>query len=153
MSSEESDYELEYDVLSAGSADPWDGTEHEWISATSLEAGGSNPRDNPNTECEHEDGFKSDKVLQPSTSGTAFEDESDKEVVPDIDDFEDEKANRGKVLDLEDLEQMMSEIGNMRSSLRLMPDFQRREMAAKLAMKMASVFGGESDQEEEIESI
>ncbi|KAM0851392.1 hypothetical protein ACQ4PT_052454 [Festuca glaucescens] len=39
---------------------------------------------------------------------------------------------------LDDLERLMSEIGNMRSNLRLVPDFQRREMAAKLAMKMAT---------------
>ncbi|RYQ81255.1 hypothetical protein Ahy_Scaffold1g107233 isoform E [Arachis hypogaea] len=65
-----------------------------------------------------------------------------------MDDLEGEKLDTGKFLDLDDLEQMMSEIGNMRASLRLMPDFQRREMAAKLAMKMASVFEGESDDEE-----
>ncbi|XP_061346083.1 uncharacterized protein LOC133291773 [Gastrolobium bilobum] len=153
LSSEESDYELEYEVLSAGSADPWGDAEQEWVSATSLDAGGSAPHNNPNTECEHEDGIKSDKAFQPSTSSTAVQVESDKEVALNIDDFEDEKADRGKFLDLEDLEQMMSEIGNMRASLRLMPDFQRREMAAKLAMKMASVFGGGSDGEEENESI
>ncbi|MED6194886.1 hypothetical protein PIB30_032668 [Stylosanthes scabra] len=107
LSSEESDYELEYEFLSAGSAELWDDTEQRWVSATSLDAGGS--------------------------------DESDKEVVADMDDLECEKSDTGKV-------------GNMRSSLRLMPDFQR-EMDAKLAMKMASVFGGESDEEEKIGSI
>jgi alpha- and gamma-adaptin-binding protein p34 len=45
----------------------------------------------------------------------------------------------------------MSEIGNMRSNLRLMPNFQRREMAAKLAMKMAAMFG--DDDEEGLEDI
>jgi hypothetical protein len=40
----------------------------------------------------------------------------------------------------------MSEIGNMRSNLRLVPDFQRREMAAKLAMKMATMFGDSDDE-------
>ena len=60
----------------------------------------------------------------------------------------DGKENEAKCLELEDLEQLMSEIGNMRAGLRLMPDFQRRDMAAKLAMKMASIFGGESDEEE-----
>ena len=153
LSSEESDYELGYEVLSAGSAEPWDDTEQRWVSATSLDAGGSVTHNNPITECEDEDGIKSDKEFQPSTSSTAFQDESDKEVLPNMDDFEDEKSDTGKFLDLEDLEQLMSEIGNMRASLRLMPDFQRREMAAKLAMKMASVFGGGSDEEEEIESI
>ncbi|KAM0910677.1 hypothetical protein ACQ4PT_013996 [Festuca glaucescens] len=48
--------------------------------------------------------------------------------------------------DLDDLERLMSEIGNMRSNLRLVPDFQRREMAAKLAMKMATMFGDSDDE-------
>ncbi|KAK7266482.1 hypothetical protein RIF29_19126 [Crotalaria pallida] len=153
-SSEESDFELEYEVLSGGSADLWDDTEQGWVSAPSLDTGGSSiSHNNPHTECKHEDGTKSDKELQASTSGTAFQDENDKEVVSNIHDMEEEKADRGEVLDIDDLEQLMSEIGNMRSSLRLMPDFQRREMAAKLAMKMASVFGGESDEEEDIESV
>jgi hypothetical protein len=47
---------------------------------------------------------------------------------------------------LDDLERLMSEIGNMRSNLRLVPDFQRREMAAKLAMKMATMFGDSDDE-------
>ncbi|ERN17114.1 hypothetical protein AMTRI_Chr09g33640 [Amborella trichopoda] len=47
----------------------------------------------------------------------------------------------------ENLEQLMCEISHMRENLRLMPDFQRREMAAKLAMKMAAMFddGDEDD--------
>ncbi|KAI4386873.1 hypothetical protein MLD38_004760 [Melastoma candidum] len=58
------------------------------------------------------------------------------------------EAKEDKQLDFEDLEQLMIEIGNMRSNLFLMPDFQRREMAAKLAMKMASMFGGTSDEDD-----
>lgn len=49
---------------------------------------------------------------------------------------------------LDDMERLMSEIGNVRDNLRLMPDFQRREMAAKLAMRMAAMFGATSDEEE-----
>ena len=48
---------------------------------------------------------------------------------------------------LDDLERLMSEIGNMRENLWLMPDFQRREMAAKLAMKMAAMFGDSGDED------
>lgn len=47
----------------------------------------------------------------------------------------------------DDLERLMGEIGNMRGNLRLMPDFQRREMAAKLALKMAAMFGESSDED------
>ncbi|KAK2355369.1 ras-related protein RABA3 [Trifolium repens] len=146
ISSEESDYEQDYEVLSAGSAD-WDETEQGWISATSLDAGESSaPQNNLNTSCEHDNGSKSDKELQRTTSSTAFQDEDDTAVVHSIVDSEgDGKLDDSECLEIEDLEQLMSEIGNMRSGLRLMPDFQRREMAAKLAMKMASLFGGDSD--------
>ena len=48
-------------------------------------------------------------------------------------------------LSFESLEQLMSEIGSTRENLRLMPDFQRREAAAKLAMKMAALFGEDGD--------
>lgn len=149
ISSEDSDYEQEYEVLSPGSVDAWDETEQGWISATSINAGGSVPQNNPNTAREHDDGIKSDKEFQPTTSSTAFQDESDIAVVcNNVDSEGDGKLDEGKQLDLEDLEQLMSEIGNMRAGLRLMPDFQRREMAAKLAMKMASMFGGDSKDEE-----
>ncbi|XLU44110.1 hypothetical protein S245_038924 [Arachis hypogaea] len=144
LSSEESDYEQEYEVLSAGSADPWDGTEQEWVSATSLDAGGLVPQNNTNTNCEYKIEIKSDKDIPPTTSSTGPEDEGDKKVSHNIMHSEDED----KCLELDDLEQLMSEIGNMRAGIRLMPDFQRRDMAAKLAMKMASLFGGESDEEE-----
>jgi len=148
LSSEESDYEQEYEVLSAGSADPWDESEQGWVSAPSLDAGGSAPQNNPSAEGPQEDGITPDKESAPTTSSAAIQEESEKDVLQNIIDSEgDEKADEGKYLDLEDLEQLMSEIGNMRAGLRLMPDFQRREMAAKLAMKMASIFGGESDEE------
>lgn len=148
LSSEESDYEQEYEVLSAGSAD-WDESEQGWVSASSLGAGGSAPQNNPGTDGQHEDEIKSDKESHPTTSSPTIQDESDKDVVHNIMDSKgDGKENEAKCLELEDLEQLMSEIGNMRAGLRLMPDFQRRDMAAKLAMKMASIFGGESDEEE-----
>lgn len=147
MSSEESDYEQEYEVLSDGTADAWDETEQGWISATPLDAGGpSVSQNNTDTSCEHDDANKSDKELRPTNSRTAFQDEGNMAVTHNIVDSEgDGKLDDNECLDLENLEQLMSEIGNMRSGLRLMPDFQRREMAAKLAMKMASLFGGESD--------
>nr|AFK35626.1 unknown [Medicago truncatula] len=147
MSSEESDYEQEYEVLSDGTADAWDETEQGWISATPLDAGGpSVSQNNTDTSCEHDDANKSDKELRPTNSRTAFQDEGNMAVTHNIVDSEgDGKLDDNECLDLENLEQLMSEIGNMRSGLRLMPDFQRREMAAKLTMKMASLFGGESD--------
>jgi len=148
LSSEESDYEPEYEVLSAGSADPWDESEQVWVSASSLDAGGSASQNNHTAEGQQEDGIKPDKESAPTTSSAAIQNESERDVLHNTMDSDgDEKAEESKYLDLEDLEQLMSEIGNMRAGLRLMPDFQRRDMAAKLAMKMASIFGGESDDE------
>ncbi|KAA8547611.1 hypothetical protein F0562_004040 [Nyssa sinensis] len=110
LSEEESDYEIEYEVLSAASAEPWDDMDVGWVSANSsiatTAAGGSVDIDDRKNESKAVEG-----ELQPSTS-------------------------------------LMSEIGNMRDSLRLMPDFQRREMAANLALKMAAMFGDSSGDEE-----
>lgn len=39
----------------------------------------------------------------------------------------------------------------MRDNLTLMPDFQRRNMAVKLALQMDAMFGGGSDDEEGFE--
>ncbi|KOM41319.1 hypothetical protein LR48_Vigan04g151700 [Vigna angularis] len=85
--------------------------------------------------------MKPDKEFAPTTSSVATQNESEGNVLHNTMDSEgDEKEDDGKYLDLEDLEQLMSEIGNMRAGLRLMPDFQRRDMVAKLAIKMASIF-------------
>ncbi|XP_039139058.1 uncharacterized protein LOC120276395 isoform X2 [Dioscorea cayenensis subsp. rotundata] len=48
---------------------------------------------------------------------------------------------------LDDLEKLMGEISNIRDNSRLMPDFQRREMAANLALKLATMFGDGSDED------
>lgn len=61
--------------------------------------------------------------------------------------FDYDDPDKGAHLELEDLEHLMSEISNMRSNSRLMPDFQRRDMAAKLAMRMAALFGDWSGDE------
>ena len=153
-SEEELDYEFDYDVLSAGSAEPFDDTDNGWgwVSANDVagtsEMGTMDARDN----LVQENGTSSaNGEPHTSTSMAALHSDINKEVVvPNV-----EEPDQGQELDgdtpfeIEDLEQLMSEIGNMRDSLRLMPDFQRREMAAKLAMKMASMFGGESDNEQE----
>ncbi|KAH7664547.1 Small GTPase protein [Dioscorea alata] len=48
---------------------------------------------------------------------------------------------------LDDIEKLMGEISNIRDNSRLMPDFQRREMAANLALKLAAMFGDGSDED------
>lgn len=154
-SEEESDYELEYEILSAGSAEPWNDADEGWVSASGStvapNAGGSTAAHNTSvTEGDHENGESYDsKDPQVSTSETSLVDKNNdvgSSITKDHDEFTVPELDNQ--VDFEDLEQLMSEIGNIRNNLRFMPDFQRREMAAKLAMKMASMFGGSSDDEE-----
>ncbi|GAB2298841.1 hypothetical protein Dimus_032919 [Dionaea muscipula] len=153
---EESDYEIEYEVLSGGSAEPWDVIEERWVSAngsvstssreTSTAEGATSSQENGRP--------RHQEPALPSTSSISLHGENsgeEREVIDVTDgpvDFLD-PGNGGHHLELEELEQLMSEIGNMRDSLRLMPDFQRREMAAKLATRMAAMFGESSGEEEE----
>ncbi|KAJ4878744.1 GTP binding [Raphanus sativus] len=128
-----------------GSADPWENIDERWVSASEshsyADAGGSTSR-------EVENNMVNPKEVELRSSGT--QSETDRAVVTT-----DEiplGTEHDKFYESEDVEQLMSEIGNIRDNLRLMPDFQRREIAANLAMKMASMFGGDdSDNEEESE--
>lgn len=156
-SEEEPDYQFDYEVLSVGSAEPWDETGEEWVSAsaanTILDMEKPIDEENSATECVQGNTTRSEKEeLQPFPTVSGSEEKIDR-VEPNAREPNPASAselNDGRNYDFEDLEQLMSEIGNIRSNLRLMPDFQRREMAAKLAMKMAAMFGAGSDDEEEI---
>ncbi|KAJ6390699.1 hypothetical protein OIU77_024835 [Salix suchowensis] len=155
ISDEESDYELEYEVLSGGSAEPWDDTYGGWVSANGRtvipDEGGSVTENNYVKECENENREKLDREeMWPSSSASELQ--GDKNVVPDVQEpCENGDSDEVTPFEFEDLEQLMSEIGSVRDNLRLMPDFQRREMAANLAMKMAAMFGGGSDDDVEVE--
>ncbi|ESQ31072.1 hypothetical protein EUTSA_v10004346mg [Eutrema salsugineum] len=151
LSEEDSEYELEYEVLSAGSADPWENIVERWVSASEThsyaDAGGSTSQENLEVE---NNMLKLKKVVDEELrpSGSRPQNETGRAAVTD------EKlldTENDKCYEFEDVEQLMSEIGNIRDNLRLMPDFQRRETAANLAMKMASMFGGDSDDEDEPE--
>jgi hypothetical protein len=154
LSSGESDYEFEYEILSAGSTEPWDDTDKVCVSANgitpSLEMARFVAQSSSVMERDQENGTRSDEGKpQPSTSSASLQDENIQGVIPDASEQATE-VDEGTHFDFEDLEQLMSEIGNTRESLRLMPDFQRREIAAKLAMKMAAMFGDESDDDGKI---
>ncbi|GKV30227.1 hypothetical protein SLEP1_g39065 [Rubroshorea leprosula] len=158
LSEEESEYEFDYEVLSGGSAEPWDDTEERWVSAKGTsnplpDTGPSAVQNNYVRECEQENATSCTKEeLQDPTFTSKLEDEVIEGVVPNAQGPD--KASESDELapyDFEDLEQLMSEIGNIRDNLRLMPDFQRREMAAKMALKMAAMFGGGSDDEDGFE--
>ncbi|KAH1096593.1 hypothetical protein J1N35_013514 [Gossypium stocksii] len=156
-SEEEPDYQFEYEMLSAGSAEPGDEIVEEWISAspanTFLDIGKSVDAGNSDSDCVQGNITRCEKEeLHTFPTGSALGEKIDR-MEPNAE--EPGRASASEVDDgphykFEDLEQLMSEIGNIRSNLRLMPDFQRREMAAKLAIKMAAMFGGDSDDEEEI---
>ncbi|KAJ0039634.1 hypothetical protein Pint_28747 [Pistacia integerrima] len=154
LSEEESDFEFDYEVLSAGSAEPWGDTDEVWVSANGTSGASNTGRsvtlNNSVTEQDQENVTNRDNAeLPPSTSTGALVDEIDNEVLQNAGDPDLAlELDKGTHFDFEDLEQLMSEIGNIRNNLRLMPDFQRREMAATLAMKMATMFGGSSDEEE-----
>lgn len=153
MSEEESDYEIEYEILSAGSAEPWDDTEEAWVSASgptaSTSTSGSLIQNVEIEERNQEKKTRGDATeLQVSAPTVPSQEEINGEMTSKVNESaEAAEVDEGKHLKYEDLEQLMSEIGNMRDSLRLMPDFQRREMAAILAIKMATMFGDNSDEE------
>jgi alpha- and gamma-adaptin-binding protein p34 len=151
---EESDYELEYETLSHGSDEAWydvreqgvpgteEGAEYSDFvdascSVTSISQGPCSLSETgaaENQEASSQNGHV-------SIGETSQIDLNSNELIHnDVDDDEHYGLN--------DMERLMSEIGNMRDNLRLMPDFQRREMAAKLAMRMAAMFGASSDEEE-----
>ncbi|CAI9765120.1 unnamed protein product [Fraxinus pennsylvanica] len=116
---EEPKCELEYEV---SSAEPWDDTDG-WMSA-----------DEP---------VSTTRTGEPSASYIGFTG-TPEALEPD----RNSKPDEGKTGDFEDLEMLMSKIGNMRSSLMLMPDFQRKEITVKLAMKMVVMFGDGNGGEE-----
>ncbi|GAB4826621.1 hypothetical protein Ancab_033516 [Ancistrocladus abbreviatus] len=152
LSEEESDYEFEYEVLSGGSAEPWDDTEERWVSAN-VPIPGTSSKETAvvvaiTSNLENETSNDLGEPL-PSTSLASGHTQNGKEIADEAHEPADmDDPGKDRHFELEELEQLMSEIGNMRENLRLMPDFQRREMAAKLAMRMAAMFGDSSGGEE-----
>lgn len=174
---DESEYEFEYEALSHGSDEEWSGysdavvtrmhnetadginqdPKHEMsnIHEAEVETSSSTPAPalergivihEPSAEInivENLRGKQEGEISVEQKPGSNFEEQeglgSDVVNINDLD----EDAHYG----LDDLERLMFEIGNMRDNLRLMPDFQRREMAANLALKMAAMFGDVSDDE------
>lgn len=180
----ESDYEIEYEVLSKGDDESWDNTDNPSPSSTVLLAGNRDEKlgyegniggnSDMGTESENDTEAFSAFHSPPSPRiNLASEEEIEREHCTSKEPNQDQKheevteqgqtstselegqeyADDGVELDddlqfsYDDLERLMGEIGNMRGNLRLMPDFQRREMAAKLAMKMAAMFGESGDED------
>lgn len=187
---DESDYEIEYEVLSGGSDDPWEYISSKELPSTSKEAGiddeqvtiiknqdrehemaddvrkvdlstskasvdASSPQSNgfsteTSKNLELDCGSETTKKPDQTSNGDMMAEQSSSEVeAQEIggNSVENVELNEDAQHGHEDLERLMCEIGSMRDSLRLMPDIQRRDMAAKLAMKMASMFGYSSDED------
>ena len=138
-SEDESDYEPEYEILSGGSAEQWNDTEG-WMSAVPPNASLAESAD-----IKPDSGVKGVEVS--ASSSSECKDHDGKLEGKAGEACNDDDLDKGSHMELEDLQQLMSEISNMRSNSRLMPDFQRREMAAKLAMRMAAMFGDNSGDE------
>ncbi|XP_047316035.1 uncharacterized protein LOC124919753 [Impatiens glandulifera] len=185
MSEVESDYEFEYQVLSAGSAEEeWDETASGWVTANDCSSSSSFSQSRttdvkPESGAGEETKTSSDGIEQSESSDSRValvtSEETREEAAASVETREEAAASvetreeatasvetlegaaasapkEDKQYQFEDLEHLMSEIGNVRNNLRLMPDFQRREMAATLALKMAAMFGDdESDGEGDVE--
>lgn len=198
--SDESDYEIEYEILSRGSDEPWDGMDGSWVALndipTATDEGEASVRRNnvpvPDKVEKNEAGNAA-KIQESSISEVTVQEEAESKTdgvpVPEVSEasaskipvlevseskvaevqveevtetkeakFPVQEESEAKMVEVsetdedmrygfEDIEKLMCEISHMRDSLRLLPDFQRREMAGKLAMKMATMFADSSDEE------
>lgn len=71
----------------------------------------------------------------------------DQEVLP----LQGPERNVPRNHELEDMEKLMSDMASMRMNMRSMSDQHRREMAGRLAMRMASMFKEDESGESDIE--
>lgn len=183
-SDEDSEISIDYERLSNGSAEPWDGDEGPWTfyesaplssaeqetsagtsstsqqplqeglesslqqGNTSLSREASPLSDTPNSMTERaptitnevhaeEHNSTPSSNIPPLNGGAGNEDaassDEDSERVH-------ENGRSDQDAESKDFEQLMMEMAHVRESARLMSDSQRREMAANLALRMASLF-------------
>ncbi|KAM0929007.1 hypothetical protein ACQ4PT_001893 [Festuca glaucescens] len=155
---DELNYEFEYEVLSHASDEQW---EFVGESSTSRSLEGldeakamqeSTQQDvNGSADSSSSNPLPNDRSIESAEENPVTKVHTDSTGADTSEDQQTATLEVNKLLEddhygLDDLERLMSEIGNMRSNLRLVPDFQRREMAAKLAMKMATMFGDSDDE-------
>ena len=89
---------------------------------------------------EHSDGLAGSETLASLPSSLVFVNGP----VEEAQEFRNDKEHGAQ-----DLEQLMHEMASMRENMRTMSDVQRREMAAQLAMRMATMFNGDEEEDEE----
>lgn len=159
----DSNYEVEYEVLSRGSDEPWEfvGVSNNDLPSTSKDIQFVNEEQLTNTKSLNFERGNLDVNVGVdainTNSETCSEGDKEHEIVDEIKSNSETEVQNGNIKNIdsddesfygpEDMEKLMCEIGSMRDNVRLMPDFQRREMAAKLAMKMASMFGYSTEEE------
>lgn len=180
FSDDDSEYEIEYELLSNGSAEPWDGVEDPWVAVNNgtqdihVTDERENIQESQNVPVEQSSEIQVQKqdactsILQRNgsvsqTSVLSVHDENHSEATTSLissitEQGESEERTECSVEDAEtrerrehtfdDLEQLMHEMARMRENLRLMPDPLRKEMAGRLAMKMASVFSDDEENED-----
>lgn len=141
---EDSDIELEYERLSAGSAEPWDDTDSVWVSASSSSSNRHVDQDNFDTSGNLDKGKSC--VRNEAMASTSVSDSNEAACEEELNQASKAEEDSSH-FDFNELGQVMAEISNIRDNLRLLPDHQRREMAANMALKMAGMFGGYSDDE------
>lgn len=180
FSDDDSEYEIEYELLSNGSAEPWDGVEDPWVAVNNgtqdihVTDERENIQESQNVPVEQSSEIQVQKqdactsILQRNgsvsqTSVLSVHDENHSEATTSsissiTEQGESEERTECSVEDAEtrerrehtfdDLEQLMHEMARMRENLRLMPDPLRKEMAGRLAMKMASIFSDDEENED-----
>ncbi|PKA52118.1 Ras-related protein RABD2a [Apostasia shenzhenica] len=165
---DESDVEIEYEVLSAGPEEQWDNSNDPVASSSMPDALHKGEESDEGIASDEDQSHEnvddtSDNLQNPPIKNN----DSDYKVITQDQKHAEETEPRHATSEVrvqegsnafkldedehygyEDLERLMFEIGNIRGNLRLMPDFQRREMAANLATKMAAMFGENSDEDD-----
>eukprot|EP00252_Welwitschia_mirabilis_P002522 TRINITY_DN12488_c0_g1_i1.p1 TRINITY_DN12488_c0_g1~~TRINITY_DN12488_c0_g1_i1.p1 ORF type:complete len:420 (-),score=104.86 TRINITY_DN12488_c0_g1_i1:63-1322(-) len=155
FSEDESNYEIEYELLSNGSAD----FDDSWVSVDSSVRCSIAPEQRDNTEFHENSNKPSNSEVKShdvpigsievkgstSQTGSVSEAENKSATTSVASTMTNADVTSQKEVSMNDLEQLMHEMAYMRENLRLMPDSHRREIAGKLAMKMAYIFADEGD--------
>ncbi|KAL3694309.1 hypothetical protein R1sor_007960 [Riccia sorocarpa] len=171
-SDDDSDYYVEYELLSNGSAEPWDGSgwEEQWTQAPAaqdervVETNGDAAASNGTAESHNGDSVSaaSPAVGVEQSSNEPQHVQVDNEVVTERNgtvestsegENESRRDNDASVglnthveSDYDAIEQLMNEMASMRENMRNVSDQRRREMAAQLAMRMAAMFNDDDEE-------
>lgn len=173
-SDDDSDYYIEYELLSNGSAEPWDGSgwEDQWTQAPSAQDmpvletseetvvskddADAHPRDSVPTVSVTNDGQNEPQPVEvaqpeaePQLNGAVVVNTEDENGVKREDADINPGINAHVDNDFDEIDQLMHEMASMRENMRTVSDHHRREMAAQLAMRMAAMF---KDDDEEADS-